>query len=263
MDHAVAIRIVFIKFDENGNPLPSTKRVYQLNKDAITIGSSSQCDVCLDDHKGIEFSIKKSSDSSYYLDKQNCDSEIKVNTSAIDRDHFSLKNGDEIQLENYGLRFCIEFSSVGRNSRVGLISRISTVLIISIVILEFSIIAILPKQVEKRQIWELEVMRQRTLDLVDSLRNRCHLLSKSGKKAFYLETVQLIQNELDKIAVYLRRYASKVEMEEISRFYKDISYFQTILNKLDTNELYPAEITLDIDAHINAIFEENEESQKK
>ena len=227
-----------------------------LDKKSISIGSQKKHDVCLSEFKNVNIIIEKGDESGYLLKKKSKNEKVKINDLIIEDGETTLRNGDLIQIENYQLRFNIQFDRASHSRKIGLISYLSTALILSILIAELSILVILPKKIENLQIWSLEVVKQRTLELLDNLRYRCSHPDQVRTDPFYIETVKLLANELDKMATYLRRYEAELQTKQITELYRDISSFEQILNHLEDGSLYPQRVSLETQIYCDMIIME-------
>ena len=253
----MSIRIVVSKSENTAAPSQGKKNIFLSDKNFISVGSAKDCDITLDDlDTKTQVTIHKSKDRKYSLERNGDSAPVIINSKPVLDKDIQINNGDEILIGPYLLRFNIEFSQIEQNQKVGILAYLSPFLIIFILILEVGIIIFLPKQIGKRQIWGEEIRKERTLELVDVLRNRCNSLAEAEKDTFYVETIRLIQKELDKMAVYLRKFVNDMDAKQISLFFQDTSYFESILNKLESGEIYPEQISIDMDTHLIRILEE-------
>ena len=167
----------------------------------------------------------------------------------------TIRNGDEISVDTYSLKFIIQFAKVGQHRKTGFAAYFSTFLIVSLLILQAGVIVILPKKVAERQLWGLEVMRQRTIALLDVLRHRSQTPSNSIDDKFRQEMTKLIRVELDRIAIYLRKHISNLDLSRVVEFHNDLSYLEELLNGIDNKTLYPQLPTINAEQYLRDMIE--------
>ena len=231
-----------------------TPTVHYSHKDSLTIGSDKECDIFLQNGGNVQVVISREASSSFSLRKESGNVPVKVNGEETGNESVPIKNGDTIRIGPYQLRFTIEFDRVGQHRNAGWIATLSAILILAILVFEAGVMVALPKLMAKRQLWGLEVMRQRTLELLDAMRSRCDRYSGPGYDNREGETVRLIHEELDNLAVYLRKSMSELNQEEVTAIHQDISHFEQILDDLETGILFPEKETIDTDYYIQQII---------
>jgi len=128
----VAIRIIVYPLDDIGCPIWDEKVIHRIDRERITCGPEKSDDLFLEHTPDLRFSIYKSLDSDYFLERENAEISIQINKNKVDTNRIRLKNGDEIQIGTYLLFFEIEFSNVGQNDKIGLLAHFASVLMMTL-----------------------------------------------------------------------------------------------------------------------------------
>ncbi len=251
----MSIRIILYDLNKDDEAVHESRKVYFWENDQLLIGSNKNCDLVLTNVPDLAVLIYKHNDDSYQLEKKEKDTSLKINGVETQSKSVRLKNGDKIQINDYSVHFIIEFSKAGHNWNSGFIAFLSTFLIVAILIVEFGIITWLPREIRVKQLWGLEVTRQRTLDSMDGLRLRCESSVKTMEPGLDKNTLKLIIDELDDISIYLRDYVSKLDAGQLTEINKDLSIYSDRVNRLEQGLLFPPEERIDPQYFFKEIIE--------
>ncbi len=241
----MSIRIILYELNNSAEPVHETRKVHFSETDQLLIGSNKNCDLVLSDIPDLAISIFKHADNSYHLEKKEQDVLLKINDEENLNLSFQLKNGDKIHIGQYMVHFIIEFSKASRHWNIGFVAYVSTCLIISILAVEIGIMTWLPKEIKAKQLWGLEVTRQRTLDLMDRLRIRCESSVKTMESSLDKSTLKLIIDELDDMSIYLRNYVNELDARQLTEINKDLSIYGDKVNRLEEGALFPEKERID------------------
>ena len=257
----MAIRLFLYRCTKSGDPAADSPNIYLFDKERVTLSSEEDSDLTLPGIPGGTISIVKTNDSPFTLRKSTTSASVKINDKDLDGDSSVLRNGDKIRIENYLLEFTIEFKGVGQRRKVGLITCISAVLISGIIVLELGLIVVIPKQVAKRQLWGVEITRQRTIELIDVTRSRCEKLIENSENDLDREIAGMIQQELDNIAIYARKHLAQLLAEQVNEIYQDVSHFERILNSLEAGNLFPEKESIESHDYLKEMLEQQDIKQ--
>ena len=250
----MAIRIILYQHNREEKPPGKDKTIYDFPNDQLTIGSKRECDIHLSDIDPFQISISKGRDTAYSFNTNFNKVPVSINKQKIDSGSAQIKNGDSIQIGDYSLQFSVAFERVEHHRKIAWITYLSAAFILLILILETGIIVILPKQVAKRQLWGLEVKRQQTVELLDVTRSRCAILVPVVDGNLHRETINLIEQELDSIAIYLRKFIDDLNATQINEIYLDVQRFENILNDVQQGDLFPEEETIHSDFYLQKMI---------
>ena len=252
------IRIVLYSCDKDGEPIENSKTVYVLDKNRLTIGSEKTDDITLPKISPCQISILKINHSHYSVHKDTPSVPIKINEKHLRTDSSTIKNGDRIHLENYLLQFTIEFQTVDQHRNSNWMVFISAALILGILFLETGGIIFLAKHMAKRKLWGVEITRQRTVELLDGMRSQCENLADKAQDDLHREIIYLVEQELDSIAIYIRKFISDLNEDQVNEIYRDISHFEQILNDLEGGSLFPEKETINLHHYIIKLIKESQ-----
>lgn len=241
----MSIRIILYELSESDEPIHETRRVHFSEKDQLLIGSNKNCDLVLSDIPDLAISIFKHNSNSYILEKKEQDVLLKIDNEENNKTSFQLKNGDKIQISKYVIQFIIEFSKASPHWNTGLVAYVSTFLIVSILVIEIGIMTWLPKEIKAKQLWGLEVTRQRTLDLMDRFRIRCESSVKTIDSRLEKNTLKLIIEELDDMSIYLRNYVNDLNSLQLTEINRDLSIYEDTVDRLEKGSLFPDKESVD------------------
>ena len=251
----MSIRIFHHKLGKDGEPEADGKTVHEFPKEMLLFGSDAHNDVCMDGVPSLALSIFKDTNKIYQLERKDITIPIRLNDTELKVEQVPLTSGDEIRLGDHLIVFSVNFTKADQRRSVGIVSYVSALLIALILIVEMAVIVWLPKQVEGRQLWGLEVARQQSLGLMDGLRQRCReSLSDADKDAMVRETVKLILQELDEIAVYLRHNSQYMNVNQILEVKDDLLFFEDLFNRLEAGTLYPPVEVIDANRHVRRLI---------
>ena len=250
----MVIRFILYKLDDAGEPLTETRDVRVFEKDPLLVGSNKNCDLQLSSIPDLALAIHKNEAHDFVLEKKENPFSILINDTDFEDSSTILKSGDKLRFENYLLCFIVEFEKVEFHWNTGFIARVSTALIIAILIAECGIITWLPRQLHKKQMWGLEVTRQRTLGMMDALRIRGEHTAKELTDDIGRNTIKLVIKELDDIAIYVREYVNRLDALQLSEIQRDLMFYDDIVDRVEKGNLYPKDEVIDAEFYIKRII---------
>ncbi len=256
----MSIRIIVNTTDNDGAPVADTKSIRRFEKHRILIGSESGCDICLEGLPGVGLSIFKDENKQFVLEKNDEAIAVRVNDDPLTAKTTVIWNGDLIFLDGYRLRFILEFQRAQFHRKTGVAAFLSTALIVGIVILESGLILAIPKQLEKRQLWGEEIVQQRMVHLLDSLRIRCTNIHEDKNDRLAAATVKLIESELNELAGSLRDRLSEVPIDQLKLVEKDLKFYENLLDQLENGTLYGKPVTIDTESVLRKLIVEHNSS---
>ncbi len=69
-------------------------------------------------------------------------------------------------------------------------------------------------------------------------------------------TIKLVIEELDDIAIYVREYASRLDAQQLSEIQRDLMFYDDIVDRAEKGNLYPKDAVIDAEYYINRIIGE-------
>ncbi len=142
--------------------------------------------------------------------------------------------------------------------RAGWLVYVSTVTIIVVLCFETFLIYLLPQKIEAARLWSAEVSRQRSEELVDSLRVRCDTMLDETQDNLYRQTVSMVTDELTEVAIYLRRNAEHLSTAQLARLHGDLVFLESLLGRIEDKTIFPSPDAIDVDARINNLLQPQE-----
>lgn len=253
----MSIRLIQYERNDRGEIDERAGRVRRFPADRLIVGAHSNCDLSLAGIPDIAFAICKEDGGDYVIERKDKQLPVFVNDVALANDCMPVRNGDRIRFAPYELHFMIEFERARLHRSAGVVAHAATFLIAVILILEIGVITWLPRQVQSRELWGLEITRQRTVDSLDTLRLRCNAALPQKSTPLQLETLRFVKGELDGIAGYLRAHGDDLDVGRILDVQADLEMYEEILDRLDQGTLYPPRETLDLEFHLRRMLETN------
>lgn len=232
-------------------------RVQRYDSGPVTIGSKDDCDCVMesDDFRPVHFTLKELGEE-WYLEPAE-GAELYINNKAADKS-VVVKNGDEIRIGHWLLKFQKVFESVKIGRSADLISRFTQILVIAILLCELFLVVWLPRKLKNAEIWALDYEKQRTAHLIDKLRSKNRILSNDNELTKAAR--EFIQDRLNTIASYIRKNEQQLTMEQWGRINQDLAFLKDSLAKIEENRLLQPQPPIDADAGVKALLLRHKET---
>lgn len=169
-----------------------------------------------------------------------------------------LSNGDGIEIGDRRITFNVEFERAGVAGRAGLLPLVSALLIALLLLVELGIGLWLPYAINQPARWGREISQQRTYGLMDHVRLtvRRSLADNQELEPRSRATIMLLQQEIDRMALYLREHGDQVETATYGQMYEDLmAYYQTF-TALSEGTFYPEQETLQLEPTLKQLLQE-------
>ena len=162
----------------------------------------------------------------------------------------ALNSGDEIGCGPWNIHFHKSYPPASFAWRADLLAVLAKVLLVLILLTEVALVTWLPQRLNQSRLWELAISRQRATLLLDELR----LKQAAAKPRNDLEQAayKMIGDQLDLMAVYLRRYQERLDREQWRRVQEDLDGCRLIQEKLKDGSAFPPIPSLDLDGAVRA-----------
>jgi len=168
-----------------------------------------------------------------------------LNQSAVE-DRVHVRSGDEIRCGHWTLRFHKALPEVRFARRADLLALAAKVLVVLILATEVGLLSWLPRQIQRAQLWELQIARQRTLMMVDGLRKRIN----PRANALPLEklTLSCISDQVARLTLYLRENSAHLSRDQLRVIESDVRAYDTLVTRIGENRVFQPVPPLDLDA---------------
>lgn len=119
-------------------------------------------------------------------------------------------------------------------------SRFTGGLIAAILVLQCGVIGWLPRQLERHGLWGKELARERIKGAMDHLRGTLRGEWPAASDAAMAEaTRRVLEQELDRLARYLRENIDRMDDDQLAEIYNDLLLIHEILAAMEAGTLYP------------------------
>lgn len=205
-----------------------------------SIGSGDQCQPQLANLAELVATVGADTAQGFVLRSKHPDTVIRINGQEQRQFPALLRNGDEIRIDRYTIRFLIELESVITHERnIGMLSRAVPAMLGIVVFLELLLVLGLTQRLAKSEGLGREVARARCVSDVDDLRGRIAAWPEEQRNTEAVLTLELISGELDLMAHYIRQHNETLSDEQVSDLARDLASFHDILDRLASGVLYP------------------------
>jgi len=247
---------LIIRRDDGGDLPADVGNVHFVDADQVTIGSGSDCDLTLPGLPDRCLTIERKTGGDFRVAHMAAGILLQVGGSEVVEISAPVRNGDVMMVAGYAIQFVVVFRDARQDRKTGILAPITTVVVIVIFIFEVGVIVWLPKETRTRELWSLEIARQRVLYVLDELRPRCIQWQVSSAGSETTMTVALVKAELDRIALFLRDHAGAVKRDHLDLLYSDLLMFESLLGRLEAEKLYPPPEVIDVGDALQRITEE-------
>jgi hypothetical protein len=205
-----------------------------------SIGSGKDCDPKLENLPKLVATIAADPAQGFILRSKEPDSVITVNGQEQRQFPALLRNGDEIRIGEYTVRFLIELESVITHDRnVGILSKAVPVMLGIVVFVELLLVFGLTQRLARSEGLGRDIARARTVSDVDDLRGRIAGWPEEQRNTESVLTLELISGELDLMAQYIRQHNDALTDSQVTELARDLQSFHDILDRLASGVLYP------------------------
>lgn len=205
-----------------------------------SIGSGEACNPQLENLAGLVATIGADPAQGFVLRSKEPETVLKINGQEQRQFPALLRNGDEIRISDYTVRFLIELESVITHDRnVGLLSKAVPTMLGIVVFIELLLVLGLTQRLARSEGLGREVARARTVSDVDDLRGRIAAWPQEQRSTESVLTLELISGELDMMAHYIRQHNDALTDTQVSELARDLESFHNILDRLASGVLYP------------------------
>jgi hypothetical protein len=205
-----------------------------------SIGSGEQCNPKLENLAALVATVGADPAQGFVLRSKEPDTVIKVNRQEQRQFPALLRNGDELRIGDYTIRFLIELESITTHDRnIGILSKAVPTMLAIVVFVELLLVLGLTQRLAKSEGLGREVARARTVSDVDDLRGRIAGWPEDQRNTESVLTLELISVELDLMAHYIRQHDDALTDEQVTNLARDLESFHDILDRLASGVLYP------------------------
>ena len=130
-----------------------------------------------------------------------------------------------------------------------------------LVLSEITLAVVIPLHLRMDDVWMAQIQQQQALSIFDAMRTSIRKAKVSRADA--AGEMRLLANNLDFLAIYLRKYREDLSPAEYDQLRKDFTAMQTILAKLRNNKPYVTPQKLDTAAFSAFLIKKAENIEKE
>ena len=130
-----------------------------------------------------------------------------------------------------------------------------------LVLSEITLAVAIPLHLRMDDVWMAQVQQQQTLSIFDTM--RASIRKAKVSRADAAGEMRLLANNLDFLAIYLRKYREELTPAEYDQLRKDFTAMQTILARLRSNKPYVTQQKLDTAAFSDFLVKKAETIEKE
>lgn len=228
----------------------------------ITCGTDGQCDCALpgpdNADAGRWFSIDRAGDGSGFLLIPEPGVPVFVNESPVAAGRpRELLSGDMIRVGHLTFRFQRIRPGVAMARRSDLLSTIAKTLLLLIFAAELGVVYWLPRQLQKSKLMAVDVMRQRTVRELDTLRADVKLGGDAQAGSIPFMTRSVVAEELDHLTLFVRNNEKKLSGRQWQEVASAIAKLTLLVRQADSGAIGEELPGLDMDAAVRQILIRN------
>lgn len=175
-----------------------------------------------------------------------------LNGEAVDQ-RTRIRSGDEIRCGHWTLRFHKAPREARIARRADALAVCAKVLVALILAAEVGLLSWLPRQIERAQLWELQIARQRALMRVDALRRQVG--PGADATPFEKAMFNYLGNQVDRLTLYLRQNSALLSREQIRAIDADVSGYDAIITRIRERTAFRPVASLDLDAALRNVLQ--------
>jgi len=157
-----------------------------------------------------------------------------------------LRNGDRLRLGQHEVLAAYQFANADRRLATQWLPRLATALIVAVLLAQLAMMVWLPWRAARLETGGAELMRQQTIRLLDTQRQRTEALRHQlAGQPRPLAALTLIRQELDSIADFLRQHGDHARGADLRRLHDDLLSWREQLTLLEEERLLPPDAALD------------------
>ena len=232
-------------------------RVCTFGDHDVTVGSAATCDCRIEDPAvaphHLTFSPPEESTGNWTVHpRPDCvlyrDAEV---LSAGD----SVRSGDELRIEHWLIRFRKVHAAAVQGRRASVTATVAKLLVIIILGAELGLVVWLPRRLHEAALWEKDIARQRTTMMLDQLRSELRAFLPATNDTFRQSAGQLLQDELDRVARFLREHGDDLPREQWRQIRSDLDAYERVFRRMRENRLVQAPPDFDLQAGIQQVLD--------
>lgn len=259
----VALEVFITTLDARGEPLPERQQNRRFSAAPITIGAAGTCDVVLPGLPRqacrIEPRTEPHGPTRYVLVRTDHTVPVLLNGQLLTADQAPLVNHSQWQVGSYRLRLVVRFRPVALDRQAGRAPMVALVLVALALLGELLYLVGVPRWVPVQQVLARESTRIATYAQVDRLRLALETRVKNAQASDPPGTTAmlvLVQNELSRMASYLRANDTRLGNAELARCRLDVETLATIIRDLDSGRLRLLPPPLDLPSGLDHVLKE-------
>ena len=167
-----------------------------------------------------------------------------LNQSPVE-DRMRLRSGDEIRCGHWTVRFHKALPEVHFARRADFLALAAKVLVVLILATEIGLLSWLPRQIQRAQLWELQIARQRTLMMVDALRKR--IVPRADAPPLEKVTLNCISDQVARLTLYLRENSTQLNRDQLRVIEADVHAYDALITRIGENRMFQPVPPLDVD----------------
>ncbi|MEA2011572.1 MAG: FHA domain-containing protein [Verrucomicrobiota bacterium] len=125
-----------------------------------------------------------------------------------------------------------------------LLTLFSSLIVVFILIFEIFLVSWLPHKIETRKIWEMQIIKQRSFDIMDSLRRKINSLSETNNKTE--KCAEFLSKYLNDYVAYIRKNQNNLKLSQWRKIHNDFLQFESIVFNIQKKNIWsgPKEIEI-------------------
>lgn len=163
-----------------------------------------------------------------------------------------LRSGDEIRCGHWTFRAYKAPPAARRAARADRIATFAKILVGVILTAEVLLLSWLPRQIQRAELWQREILRQRLLMQTDELRKRVR--DTAFTTPLQRAAQRLLADQVEAYTGWLRRHQDRMSAAELNRAADDVRSYEDMLAQMQSGHMFPSPVTIDLDAAVKALL---------
>jgi hypothetical protein len=221
----------------------------------LRVGSGADCDLSLAGLPDLACTFSRSGQGQLKLVPADAALKIEALGKRVPEEGVSsLHGGTDIRVGPYRLTLLVAFERAAQVYRLDRMATAMLVLIAAVLVMEVFLIGWLPTCISNLELWGVAQGRERARDLLDEERLALRTIEPNLKRDEELAASAMIGTELNRIAVYFRRYSDQLESKDVNDIYARIFALKQQIEKLDAGVLLAPHPKLDTSKAIETML---------
>ena len=197
--------------------------------------------------------IRREANGRFFIEVRDASIPVQVNEEILASGaRRQVWSGDELRFGDQRCLLEVRFSPRPQRFSLRVMSGITAAILGITLISEIFLIGWLPARLNRQEVWGVDVARQKTLALADTLRKRSAPVAEDSAESAAAR--KLLAYTLDQLVIQLREHGYNMDAQQLTACYDVLLQIEKRLNAVDDQTLLPVPTELEAKPFLDRIL---------